>query len=67
MAKIIPIDILKGVSGKFGGGKSKKYFATNKHTLKFNTIVQTSPIDTKFLLGFLSLTLSYITFPPNYL
>ena len=33
MAKIIPIDILKCVSGKFGGGKSKKYFATNKHTL----------------------------------
>ena len=67
MAKIIPIDILKWVSGKFGGGKSKEYFATNKHTLKFNTIVQTSPIDTKFLLGFLSLTQSYITFPPNYL
>ena len=52
MAKIIPIDILKCVSGKFGGGKSKKYFATNKHTLKFNTIVKTSPIDTKFLLVF---------------
>lgn len=67
MAKIISIDILKCVSGKFGGDKSKKYFATNKHTLKFNTIVKTSPIDTKFLLGFLSLTLSYITFPPNYL
>ena len=67
MAKITPIDILKGVSGKFGGGKSKEYFATNKYTLKFNTIVETSPIDTKFLLGFLSLTLSYITFPPKYL
>ena len=67
MAKIIPIDLLKCVSGKFGGGKSKKNFATNKHTLKLKTIVKTSPIDTKFLLGFLSLTLSYITFPPNYL
>ena len=67
MAKITPIDTLKGVSGKFGGGKSKEYFATNKCTLKLNTIVKTPPIDTKFLLGFLSLTLSYITFPLNYL
>ena len=67
MAKIIPIDILKGISGKFDDSKSKEYFATNKYTLKFNTIVETSPIDTKFLLGFLSLTLSYITFPPKYL
>ena len=25
MAKITPIDIIKGVSGKFGGKKSKKY------------------------------------------
>ena len=30
MAKIDPIDIIKGTSGKFGGGKSKEYFATNK-------------------------------------
>ena len=30
MAKITPIDIIKGVSGKFGGGNSKEYFATNK-------------------------------------
>ncbi len=67
MAKITPIDIIKGVSDKFGGGKSKEYFATNKCTLRFNTIVKTSPIDTKFLLVSLSLTLSYITFPPNYL
>ena len=29
MAKITPIDIIKGVLGKFGGGKSKEYFATN--------------------------------------
>ena len=29
MAKITPIDIIKGVSGKFGGN-SKEYFATNK-------------------------------------
>ena len=67
MAKIIPIDILKCVSGKFGGGKAKEYFATNKCILKFNTIVKTSPINTKILLVFLSLTLSYITFPPKYL
>ena len=25
MAKITPIDIIKGVSGKFGGAKSKNY------------------------------------------
>ena len=30
MAKITHIDIIKGVSGKFGGSKSKEYFATNK-------------------------------------
>lgn len=52
MAKIIPIDILKCVSGKFGGGKAKEYFATNKCILKFNTIVKTSPINTKILLVF---------------
>ena len=67
MKKIIPIDIIKGVSDKFGGGKSKEYFATNKCTLRFNTIVKTSPIDTKFLLVFLSLTLFNIKFLPNYL
>jgi|GEM_PF-1087031 len=67
MAKITPIDIIKGVSDKFGGGKSKEYFATNKCTLRFNTIVKTSPIDTKFLLVFLSLTLFNIKFLPNYL
>ena len=30
MAKITPIDIIKGVSRIFGGGNSKEYFATNK-------------------------------------
>ena len=30
MAKITPIDIIKGVSIKFGGGNSKEYFVTNK-------------------------------------
>jgi len=37
MAKITPIDIIKGVSGKFGGGNSKEYFATNKcsYTIHF--------------------------------
>ena len=67
MAKITPIDIIKDASGKLGGGKSKEYFATNKCTLELDTIIQTPPIDTKYLLVSLSLTLSYITFPPNYL
>ena len=30
MAKIIPIDIIKGFSGKFWGSNSKENFATNK-------------------------------------
>ena len=30
MVKITPIDIIKGVSGKFGGGNPKEYFTTNK-------------------------------------
>ena len=67
MAKITPIDIVKGVSGKFGGGKSKEYFATNKCTLKLNTIVKTPPIDTKFFLCFYS-SLHHISskLPINY-
>ena len=30
MKKIIPIDIIKGISGKFRGSNSKENFATNK-------------------------------------
>ena len=30
MAKITPIDIIKGVSSKFGGGNLKEYFATKR-------------------------------------
>ena len=30
MKKIIPIDIIKGFSGKFCGSNSKENFATNK-------------------------------------
>ena len=30
MKKIIPIDIIKGISGKFCGSNSKENFATNK-------------------------------------
>lgn len=29
MAKIIPIDVIKGISGKYGN-KSSDYFATNR-------------------------------------
>ena len=54
MAKITPIDIIKDVSSKLGGGYSKEYFATNKCTLKLDIIIQTPPIDTKFLLCFYS-------------
>ena len=35
MAKITPIDIIKGVSSKFGGGNLKEYFATkNAQTIR---------------------------------
>jgi len=30
MKKIIPLDIIKGISGKFCGSNSKENFATNK-------------------------------------
>ena len=39
MAKITPIDIIKGVSGKFGGGNSKEYFATNKPRKRLNSCI----------------------------
>ncbi len=43
MAKIIPIDILKNISGKFGGGKSKEYFATNKCSYHIHLAKRVTP------------------------
>ena len=41
MAKITPIDIIKGVSSKFGGGNLKEYFATkNAQTIRQKTTFQ---------------------------
>ena len=37
MAKIIPIDILKGISSKIDDSKSKEYFATNKCSYRIRT------------------------------
>ena len=37
MAKIIPIDIIKGFSSKFCGSNSKENFATNKCSSAFFT------------------------------
>ena len=39
MAKITPIDIIKGVSGKFGGGNSKECFTTNKYRKRLNSCI----------------------------
>ena len=43
MAKITPIDIIKGISGKFGGGKTKEYFATNKCNYHINLAKRVTP------------------------
>ena len=43
MAKITPIDIIKGISGKFGGGKSKEYFATNKCSNRIHLVKRVTP------------------------
>ncbi len=43
MAKIAPIDIIKGVSGKFGGGNSKEYFATNKCSYRIHLAKRFNP------------------------
>ena len=43
MAKITPIDIIKGISGKFGGGKSKEYFATDKHNYHIHLVKRVTP------------------------
>ena len=46
MAKMSPIDFIKGISGKFGGGKSKEYFATNKssYNILFAKKLNLSPL-----------------------
>ena len=43
MAKITPIDIIKGISDKFGGGKSKEYFATNKCNYRIHLVKRVTP------------------------
>ena len=43
MAKITPIDIIKGVSGKFGGGNSKENFATNKCSYRIHFAKRVNP------------------------
>lgn len=43
MAKITHIDIIKGVSGKLGGGKSKEYFATNKCNYRIHLAKRVNP------------------------
>ena len=41
MTKNTPIDIIKGVSNKFGGGNLKEYFATkNTQTIRHKTTFQ---------------------------
>ena len=35
MARITPIDVIKGISGKYGGN-SNDYFATNKSSSKIH-------------------------------
>ena len=43
MAKIISFDILMNISGKFGGGKSKEYFATNKCSYHIHLAKRVTP------------------------
>ena len=43
MAKIIPFDILMNISGKFGGGKSKEYLATNKCSYHIHLAKRVTP------------------------
>ena len=48
MKKIIPIDIIKGISGKFRGSNSKENFATNKCSSAYFTF--RSPFRSPFVL-----------------
>ena len=43
MAIITPIDIINGVSGKFGGGNSKENFATNKCSYRIHLAKRVNP------------------------
>ena len=54
MVKITPIDIIKGVSGKFGGDP-KEYFATNKCSYHIHLAKRFNPFHvgcSKFILFF---------------
>ena len=42
MAKITPIDVIKGITGKYGSG-SNDYFATNKSSNKIHLAKMTNP------------------------
>ena len=42
MAKITPIDVIKGITGKYGSG-SKDYFATNKSSNKIHLAKLSNP------------------------
>ena len=55
MKKIIPIDIIKGISGKFCGSNSKENFATNKCSSAYFTfrspfVLRSSSVDPPFIL-----------------
>ena len=55
MKKIIPIDIIKGISGKSCGSNSKENFATNKCSSAYFTfhspfILRSSSVDPPFIL-----------------
>ena len=43
MAKITPIDIIKGFSEKLGGGNSKENFATNKCSYHIHLAKRVTP------------------------
>ena len=43
MAKITPIDIIKGISSKFGDGNSKEYLATNKCSYRIHLAKRVTP------------------------
>ena len=55
MKKIIPIDIIKGISDKFCGSNSKENFATNKCSSAYFTfrspfVLRSSSVDPPFVL-----------------
>ena len=56
MAKISPINFIKGISGKFGGGKSKESFATNKssYNILFAKKLNLYPVKSNCLITYTS-------------